>query len=223
MRNLLHYSLCPFSRKIRILLAEKRVPFELIEEKFWQKSPDLMLLNPMGEVPILVENSKLVITGSNAIAEFVDEALGEETFIGYKTSERVKVREIAGWFDDRFNRDVTRNLLYEKFFKSISGQGNPSSDNIRAGRSNILKHMRHIENMLAKSGEWLAGSKFTLADITGAAHLSSLDYFGDVPWAQFPYVKEWYQDVKMRDSMRDILADRVASIAPWDGYSNFRF
>jgi len=45
---------------------------------------------------------------------------------------------------------------------------------------------------------WLAGDHLSLADLAAAAHLSSLDYLGDVPWADFAAAKSWYQRIKSR-------------------------
>ena len=60
MRLLYHLPLSPFSRKIRLVLAEKRLPFELRIEKVWEKRPEYLQLNPAGTVPTLIEENDLV-------------------------------------------------------------------------------------------------------------------------------------------------------------------
>jgi len=62
----------------------------------------------------------------------------------------------------------------------------------------------------------------TFADLAAAAHFSAQDYFGLVPWADFPDVKDWYQRVKSRPSMRPLLADRIET-APAAHYANLDF
>ena len=54
MRYLHHFWLCPFSRKIRIVLAEKKLEFELVFEKFWERREGFLKLNPAGQVPALI-------------------------------------------------------------------------------------------------------------------------------------------------------------------------
>ena len=52
MRTLYHLWLCPFARKVRIVLAEKKLPFELEIEKVWERREEFLALNPAGEVPV---------------------------------------------------------------------------------------------------------------------------------------------------------------------------
>ena len=63
----------------------------------------------------------------------------------------------------------------------------------------------------------------TLADLTAAAHLSCIDYIGDVPWAHNESAKTWYARIKSRPSFRSILADTVPGIAPVETYANLDF
>ena len=51
MRRLYHQPLSPFCRKIRLVLAEKKIEVELVEEKTWERRIDFLRLNPAGKVP----------------------------------------------------------------------------------------------------------------------------------------------------------------------------
>ena len=57
MHRLYHFPLSPFSRKVRLVLAEKKIEVELIEERYWDPSPEFLRLNPAGRVPILRINN----------------------------------------------------------------------------------------------------------------------------------------------------------------------
>ena len=70
MRTLYHYTLCPYSRKIRLLLAEKKLDFSPDPEKFWEKKAELLQLNPAGQVPVLVDLNGSVIPDSSVISEY---------------------------------------------------------------------------------------------------------------------------------------------------------
>src|SRR3546814_17863607 len=67
MRKLYHHWLSPFSRKVRILLKEKGLDFQLEVEKTWERREDFLALNPAGLVPVLVEHDGHVLAESQAI------------------------------------------------------------------------------------------------------------------------------------------------------------
>ncbi|MCC7259847.1 MAG: glutathione S-transferase family protein [Alphaproteobacteria bacterium] len=219
MRTLYHSPLCPASRKIRVTLAEKDLRFELKEENYWERRREFVKLNPACETPVLVDTDGTVLAESIAINEFLEERYTDVNLIGKSSTEKAEVRRLVLWFDLKFNHEVTRNLLYEKFFKRLMGYGEPNSDAIRAGKSNILYHLDYIA-FLTRKRKWLAGDRLSLADIAAASHLSVLDYFADVPWEHNKDAKEWYALVKSRPSFRDILQDRVSSIRPAAHYDN---
>lgn len=61
MRILYHLPLSPQSRQVRLVLAEKRLPYEPKTEKVWENRPEYLALNPAGDVPLLVEENGLSI------------------------------------------------------------------------------------------------------------------------------------------------------------------
>ena len=136
--------------------------------------------------------------------------------------ERAEVRRIVDWFDDKFNKEVTENLVGEKVMKRFLGLGAPDSKAIRAGHSNISTHLSYI-SYLVERRKWLAGNELTLADITAAAHLSAIDYLGDVPWDDYPSAKEWYVRIKSRPSFRPLLSDYIPGAPPSKHYANLDF
>ncbi len=142
--------------------------------------------------------------------------------LGSGAAARAEVRRIVFWFDRKFDEEVTHNLVGEKFFKRLMGWGDPSGPHIRAGLTNIHYHLDYIAD-LAEQRNWLAGENFSLADITAAAHLSAIDYLGDVPWEEHAPAKDWYVRVKSRPSFRALLADQVHGIAPPAYYADLDF
>ena len=64
---------------------------------------------------------------------------------------------------------------------------------------------------------------FSLADITAAAHLSVIDYLGDIDWDNYKYAKDWYAKIKSRPSFKEILKDKIKGIPPSKHYSNLDF
>ena len=227
MRVLYHLWLCPFARKVRIVLGEKKLDFELRSEKVWERREGFLALNPAGEVPVLVETdeaeaTQTVLSDSAVICEYLDEVHPEPRLLGEDTGARAEVRRLAAWFDLKFHREVTVNLVDEKINKRFLGLGQPSSSAIRAGYANIETHLAYI-SWLIERRRWLAGDDFSLADIAAAAQISCVDYLGDVPWDDWPEAKQWYARVKSRPSLRPLLADHIPGAPPPRHYADLDF
>lgn len=223
MPRILHHTpLHPFCRKIRVQLKEKGIECQLNEVKPWERPIELLTLNPSGDVPVLEEASGTVVAGHGPVSEYIEEVYTERPLLGRTPVERSEIRRLADWFDHKFFEEVTRHLLMEKYFKRLAGGGGPESLSIRAGKANILYHLDYIA-FLTQRRVWLAGDQLTLADISAAAQLSSLDYFGDVPWEHSKEAKEWYALIKSRPAFRQILADYVPGVRPPEHYNNLDF
>ncbi len=67
MRTLYHLWLSPGSRKVRIILEEKSLEFDLKVEKVWERREAFLALNPAGEVPVLIEPDGTVLAGTTVI------------------------------------------------------------------------------------------------------------------------------------------------------------
>lgn len=222
MRLLYHLWLSPYCREIRIVLAEKSLDFTLKVERVWERRPEFLALNPAGEVPVLIEPDGSVLAGPWSIAEFLDEVYRDKLLLGINPLDRAEVRRLVAWFDIKMNTEVTDNLVGEKMMKRFLGFGEPSSAAIRAGKANLGHHLNYI-GWLVERRRWLAGEHFSLADISAAAHLSALDYLGDVPWDNYDAAKEWYARVKSRPSFRGVLSDHIPGAPPPKHYADLDF
>ncbi len=222
MQTLYHLWLDPFCRKVRIVLHEKKIDFDMKVENVWERRREFLALNPAGEVPVLVEPGGTALSGSDVISEFMDDIHPEPPLIGRHPLERAEVRRLVAWFDRKFNAEVTENLVGEKVMKRFLGLGAPDSKAIRAGHNNIHTHLSYISYLIERR-KWLAGNELTLADIAAAAHLSTIDYLGDVPWAEHSTAKDWYARIKSRPSFRSLLADHIPGAPPAKHYANLDF
>src|SRR4029079_19371315 len=86
-----------------------------------------------------------------------------------------------------------------------------------------LKATHDYGGRLADRRNWLAGDNLSLADLAAAAHLSAIDYIGDVPWADFPPAKAWFQRLKSRPSFRSLLTDSVRGMLASASYTDLDF
>ncbi len=203
-------------------MAEKRIPFDLRVERVWERREEFLAMNPACTVPVLVEDNGFTVVDSMAIAEYLDEAYPDLPLLGRTLAERAEVRRLVAWFDGKFHDEVGRNLLYEKQMKRLMGRGNPDASAIRAGYANLKPHLEYL-GWLAETRPWLAGATLSLADLAAAAHLSALDYIGDVDWSLNDSAKDWYARVKSRPSFRPLLADRVSGLTPPPHYADLDF
>ena len=223
MRLLYHLPLSPYARKVRLVLAEKRLPFELQVEKVWQRRPEYLALNAAATVPTLVDEDGLAVADSAVICEYLEEAYPEApALLPRSMPERVEARRLVAWFDGKFAGDVSRNLLGEKFMKRVLGQGNPDAGALRAGYANLRHHIEYI-GWLAETRRWLAGDEMSLADFAAAGHLSALDFASDVDWSISEPARDWYARVKSRPSFRPLLQDQVPGVTPPAHYADLDF
>jgi glutathione S-transferase len=221
MRRLYHLPLSPFCRKVRLILAEKRIEVELVEEKPWERRMDFLRLNPSGKVPVL-RIDELTLAESSAIFEYLEETYPDPPLLPRDPAGRAEARRLTAWFDDKFHNEVTANLLYERVNRKLSRSGYPDSEKIKAGMRNIKYHLDYI-GWLMDHRRWLGGDELTIADFAAAAQLSCLDYIGDVDWTRSPGLQDWYAKIKSRPAFRSILADLVPGFTPPQHYADLDF
>ncbi|PZP54417.1 MAG: glutathione S-transferase [Micavibrio aeruginosavorus] len=222
MRTLFHLWLHPFSRKVRIVLSEKGLEYDLKLEKVWERRTEFLALNPAGDVPVLVEPDGTNLANSSVICEYLEEVYDKINLLGRDPVQKAETRRLVSWFDVKFNREVTENLVGEKLMKRFLKLGEPHGPSIRAGHANIHYHLDYI-GFLTEKRNWLAGNDFSLADIAAASHISAVDYIGDVPWDDHKAAHEWYSRVKSRPSFRPLLEERIPGFIPAGHYENVDF
>lgn len=228
MHRLTQFRLCPLSRSIRLALAELDVPAELIEERPWEWRASFLQLNPAGELPVLEIRGGPLLCGAYAISEFIAEEIVRHPVDGREVpmfpgnrEDRAEVRRLVDWFHRKLDREVTREMLAEKVYPHLASTPGhvPDPELLRAIRANLRYHLSYIA-YLADHRRWLAGEQMSFSDLAAAAHLSCLDYLGEVPWDDYPAVRTWYARLKSRKSMRVILADRIPGLPPPLHYAN---
>jgi glutathione S-transferase len=228
--KLVHHPISAGCRYVRLMLGEYGQGTEFIEERFWQRRPELLALNPAGTLPILVDNNVEPIVGAIVIGEYLDETRGalmrEKRLMPENPYARAETRRLVEWFLVKMEGEVVQHLAGERVLKFLmtkaEGGGSPDAVKLRAGRTNLKNHLRYI-SQLAASRNWLAGSHISHADMAGAAALSVLDYLGEVKWDDEPALKEWYARMKSRPSFRPLLADKFSRLAPVSHYIDLDF
>ena len=224
-RTLHHFPLDPASRQVRLALGEKRLAFSEAPVRYWERPKALTALNASGLIPVLVvaeDGRELVLCETRAILDHLEETVPEPALLGREVGERAEARRLLQWFDRKFEYEASGYLLHEKMEKRLLGMGAPDLANLRQGRDGLRNHMFYIDKLLQER-EWLAGRRLSMADFAAAAHLSVIDYFGDVIWGDFPAVKTWYMKLKSRPCFRPLLTDRWPGLAPAKHYDDLDF
>ena len=224
-RILHHFPLDPFSRQARLALGEKRLGYAEVVERYWERPAGLAALNPSGLVPVLVEGSgarAVVACESRAVLDHLEETHPSPALMPERPVDRAEARRLLQWFDRKFDYEVNGLLLHEKMEKRLLGLGAPDLANLRAGREALRVHLAYLESLLA-ARDHLAGGALSFADIAAAAHLSVIDYVGEVPWDGFAAVRTWYSRMKSRPAFRPLLADRQPGMPPAAHYDDLDF
>jgi glutathione S-transferase len=220
-RTLHHFPLDPASRQVRLVMGEKRLVFTESVVRYWERPDALVALNPSSLVPVLVDGP-LVLCESRAILDHLEETHTEPALLGRDPAERAEARRLIQWFDRKFEFEAGGLILHEKMEKRLAELGAPDPVILRQGGEGMRDHMAYIETLI-RDREWLAGRRLSLADFAAAAHLSVVDYFGDVPWADFPAAKVWYMKLKSRPCFRPLLTDRWPGLTPAPHYDDLDF
>lgn len=227
MRELFHQIVSPASRVMRLALAEKGLDAAVTAERFWERRPEFLALNPAGAVPVLVDDG-VVVTGAFHIPEYLEETYPEPALWPRAPAERREARRLYDWFLTIFQTEVTEPLLMQKVNPRYCGAlappraGGPDINAIRGGMEAIRRHLDLIGD-LSDTRRWLAGETLSYADLAAAAQLSCVDYPGDVPWHTNEQAKTWYMRVKSRPSFRPLLAETVPGVPPARDYAMLDF
>lgn len=223
MRRLHNFQLSPFCRKVRLVLGEKKLGFESIAERPWEPRADLLPLDPSGQLPVLIEEGGFSVSDSQAIVEYLEEMHPDPALMPKRAADRAEVRRLTAWFDRFFFAEVSSVVVREKLLKRYRQAASPEP-NLAALRASLEALRGHLEFVvkLAEQRDFLAGA-MSFADFSAAAHLSCVDYFGDVPWDDFPRAREWYARLKSRPCFRPLLADHVPGFQPAPDYANLDF
>src|SRR4051812_11927535 len=185
MFTLFHHPFCPQSRFIRLALGEHGLDLRLVEERVWERREAFLALNPSGTTPVLISEGQPAIPGAGIIAEYLDETHGaemaERRLLPTAMAERIEVRRLMAWFNEKFFEEASHPLvterIYKRFMSEDNGGGAPAADVIRAAKTNVRYHLAYI-GWLAQTRDYLGGGPAAPADLAPAGPVSARDYLG---------------------------------------------
>jgi len=226
IRKIVHHPLCPYSRFIRLVLHEKLINVTLIKEDFWLERDEFLALNPSGQLPLLIEfDERTIICDVLPVFEYIEETTAEPRMLPKDPTARGETRRLLSWFHQKFYSEISNALLTERVWKRMMKQGYPDSIAIRRAITLLPEHFNYIATLL-KGRDWLSGSRLSAADLAAAAHISVVDFLGNIQWnnekypKSFDIVRDWYARIKSRPSFRSLTTDVIDGFTPPIYYAN---
>ena len=220
MWQIYQFPLCPFSRKVRLLMSEKGIAYELWRENPWDGRDEFFVMNPAGRTPVLRDVEKgITLCDSRAICEYFEETVDRVQLIGGTATGRAEIRRLVALFDENFHADVTAPLLHERMKKRLILRQSPDSKMLREAMKLAHEHLYYID-YLVDHRPWLAGATLSLADLAAAAQVSVADYLGGIDWSSHEQAQGWYHAIKSRPSFRPLLSERMEVIQPPSHYAD---
>jgi stringent starvation protein A len=165
----------PYSHRCRIVLFEKGMDFEVIDVDLTNKTEDLAILNPYGEVPVLVERD-LVLSEANIINEYIDERFPHPQLMPADPVMRARAR----LFLYNFEKDLF------SYIRDVE-----STDEARADRARkvIRDNLTQLVPILSKQN-YLMGDEYSMLDVAITPLLWRLGHYGiELPNQAAPLLK----------------------------------
>ena len=166
----------PFSQRCRFVLFEKGMDFEIKDVDLFNKPEDINVMNPYGQVPILVERD-LILYESNIINEYIDERFPHPQLMPPDPVMRARVRLFLYSFEKELFAHV----------QTIENSGNQKA--IDKAKLLIRDNLTKLAPILLKN-KFMLGDDFSMLDVAIAPLLWRLDHYGiDMPKSAAPLAK----------------------------------
>jgi glutathione S-transferase len=189
----------PYVRKVRIVMAEKRIDCQMELEDVWSQESKIAESNPLSKVPCLIMEDGGAVFDSRVIAEYLDGLTPVSKLIPPSGRERAEVRTWEALADGICDAailarlEVTQRPVEQQSQKWIERQMNKVTQGLAA-----------MSNGLSDK-PWASGINYTLADIAAGCALGYLDFrFPQITWrAQYPNLGRHYDKLTARQSFID--------------------
>ena len=169
---------CPFSQRCRFVLFEKGMDFEIRDIDLYNKPEDIAVMNPYGQVPILVERD-LILYESNIINEYIDERFPHPQLLPADPTMRARTR----LFLYNFEKELFVHVA------ALEDRRNADAKAQELARQQIRNHLSQLAPILLKN-KYMLGEEFSMLDVAIAPLLWRLDHYGiELPKSAAPVQK----------------------------------
>lgn len=188
----------PYVRKIRVVLAEKKIDYDLVLDSPWAEGNQVTALNPLGKVPVLVLDDDTTLYDSRVIAEYLDNVAPNNRLIPASGRERINVRRWEALADGVLDAAVAA------FLESRRPDGERSPSWIERQRGKVTQALRLMSDDLGEQA-WCHGNNLSLADIAVGCTLGYVSFrLGDIHWeTQYANLAQLYEKLMQRPSFAE--------------------
>jgi glutathione S-transferase len=188
----------PFARKVRIVLAEKKIEYDFVIDSPWLEDSKVPAINPLGKIPVLVLDDETPLFDSRVIVEYIDNVTPNNKLFPTPNRERTEVKRWEALADGICEAGVAA------FLEAKRPKGQKSNDWIERQRGKV---MRSLEFMAEELGEknFCMGTHFSMADVATGTALGYLSFrFTDINWQEsHPNLAKLYAKLMLRPSFTD--------------------
>jgi UPF0176 protein len=190
------YRRCPFAIRVRWMLEEKGLPYQVIEENLSEFSPELLALHPEGRVPLL-KHHDLVLYESAIIDEYLEEQFPEPRLMPLQPEARARLRLWTYWSNQIFKPDLDA-WKYEA--------RKMTEDDREKLLERLHEHLKKLHSALSRH-EYLIGEVFSMADLHVFPLLRQLTRAEPRPpgWKDYPALHAWIERMKARPTFQKAL------------------
>jgi glutathione S-transferase len=188
----------PYARKARVVLAEKKIDFELVIDSPNNPDSNVPKLNPLARVPVLVLDDNDVIFDSPVIVEYLDNLAPNNKLFPQPNRERVEVKRWEALADGVLDAAVGCRL------EMLRPDGQRSEIWMQRERGVIDSALAMMADQLGEK-HWCMGTPFTFADVAAGCALGYLDFrFPDIAWRdRHPNLGKLHEKLMQRPSFAD--------------------
>ena len=199
----------PYARKVRIVMAEKKLDFDFVTEDVWAVDTQIVSSNPLGKIPCLVMEGGEALFDSRVIVEYVDTLSPVGKLIPDRGRERAEVKTWEALADGLLDAAILARL-------EATWSGRQESERCQAW---IDRQLKKIDDSLAAMDRALAersncvGIQISLADIAVGVAVGYLDFrFANIDWrGRHPNLAALYERLSQRQSFKDTLPTSCVS------------
>lgn len=204
MLRLWHLDRSPFGWKVRMVLAEKKVPHEVVVPQNKSESQEFGALNPFRLTPVLEIGPGKVLYESTVICEYLEDAFPEPALLPKDPWDRARIRlleDVTDLYLYPAIRDYRNTrFVYEPPFLAPRPEGAVDRAKEASTLDKVREHLARLDGEL-DGRIWFGGDAFSLADVALAAPLtSSLTLLGVLPDPAYPRLHRWMERIAARPS-----------------------
>lgn len=190
----------PFVRKVRIVLAEKKIDYEFVLDSPWNAESTVPNFNPLGKIPVLVLDDETPLFDSRVIVEYLDNMTPNNKLLPSTNRERTEAKRWEALGDGICDAAVTALLESKRPKKEQS----PSW--IIRQNEKVARGLEYLSEQLGDKA-FCCGTHFSLADIATATTLGYLAFrFPENRWEEnHPNLGKLYQKLMQRPAFADTI------------------